>query len=172
MRQQGVWALYANLARGRKNVSWKRGRGLGRCDNDWMLVRCLRWFFEYFARDQCQRTDERRSVSATAKVNKRDNCGATLSLVAVGAPAFDLIERRLFGFKNVNQIHLIRPSPDPSLGFIFYALSLRAAPSGFLPLSGNYRALDTWPTCLWQIYMGNRIRILILIRIRIRQLIL
>lgn len=78
-----------------------------------MLVRCLRWFFEYFARDQCQRT-----LSAAQPLPKsiRGNGWAD------AAPAFDLIERRLFGFKNVNQIHLIHPQPAIFFALIFSTL--------------------------------------------------
>lgn len=112
--------------------------------------------------------NERTSGGLSAPLAKsiRETTAERRGAWADGASAFDLIERRLFGFKNVNQIHLIRPIPDSTFRFIFY--TLRAVPSGFLPLSGNYRALDTGPTCLWQNYMANRIRILILIRIRIR----
>jgi len=79
----------------------------------------------------CQRPMPTNAVSgtATAKVNKRQRWRmADGESWAAAAPAFDLIERRLFGFKNVNQIHLIRPSSLPSSQPLSFLLSARPVP--------------------------------------------
>jgi len=112
----------------------------------------------------CQRPMPTNAVSgtATAKVNKRQRWRmADGESWAAAAPAFDLIERRLFGFKNVNQIHLIRP--------LFLAIFSALIFSTFSPARSAPSAVYLCPaitghsTLGWQICMAIRIRIRIAI---------
>lgn len=93
--------------------------------------------FRVFCQRPMPTNDGTVSGTATAKVNKRRlrqrqrqrqrgggvgvEGGRGRAWPAAAFPAFDLIERRLFGFKNVNQIHLIPPHFLASTAaFIFY----------------------------------------------------